>query len=136
MGCTDVVPLELKQKQAIEFIQESEGLRLKAYRDSNGHWIIGYGTRSHQGEVITKKEAHRRMQVHLKPFWKYIPEDLSIGQYTAYTSLVYNLGYYKARNLLVTKLDCKKILLYDKVNGKKHKGITIRRQREYELCVR
>lgn len=45
---------------AVEMITRYEGLRLEAYEDTLG-WSIGYGTRSYQGEVITKEEAHRRM---------------------------------------------------------------------------
>lgn len=138
MGCTDVVPLELKQKQAIEFIKSSEGLKLKAYKCAKSEVSIGYGTKSHHGEVITQEVAEKRFVQYLDDnVWKYIPNTLSVNQYAVYASLEYNLGHYKAKNLLVNgKLDCKRILLYDKVDNKVNKGIINRRQREYELCVK
>lgn len=45
---------------AVEMITRYEGFRPEAYKDTLG-WSIGYGTKSYPGEVITEKEAFRRM---------------------------------------------------------------------------
>ena len=118
-------------------IKSEEGLKLHAYEDSDHRWRIGYATPSYRGEVITKPIAEKRLREYLqKEVWRYIPENLNKNQYTVYASLIYNLGRVGARKLLIVEeLDCKKILMYDKVRNKKHSVISSRRKREYELCV-
>lgn len=127
-----------KQNQAANFIKSLEGLRLKAYTCAKSEISIGYGTKSYRGEIITEKIAEKRFLQYLNTnVWKYVPKDLSINQYVVYASLEYNLGHYKAKNILINgKLDCKKILNYKKVDGKINQGIINRRQREYKLCIK
>lgn len=53
-----------KPKDLTGFIQEVEGFSPTAYWD-NKQWSIGFGTRSRQGETITKEEAASRLEQEL-----------------------------------------------------------------------
>lgn len=139
-----------KQKLAIEFIQSVEGLKLYSYLCPGGRWSIGYGTKSFgwvlpygpngktevPGERINKAQAYKRMVKYLNAnVWQQVPVGLPINEYAVYSSLVYNLPYGKPKKLLKNgRLDCNRILLYDRVSDKVNEGIKIRRQKEYELC--
>lgn len=140
LGCTDI-PTE-KQKIAKSFIESLESVRLVAYKDTEGRYSIGYGTKSYRGEKITQEIADKRFNRYLeKNVWGKVPNSLPANQYAVYASLVYNMPKH-AKDMLVKKtfggykLDCKKILTYRKASGKISKGIINRRQREYELCVK
>ena len=131
-----------KQAFAKKFIKEQEGLRLDSYFCAKREISIGYGTKSYRGEKISKSTAERRFNKYLEEnVWSVVPDSLSYNQYTVYASLEYNLGHRRAAKVLIKnkdgsyKLDCKKILSFNKVDGKKHKGIINRRKREYELCI-
>jgi lysozyme len=64
-------------------------------------------------------------------------------EFDAYVSLTYNIGPTAFCNsTLVKKLlaydyeaACKEILKWDHFKGKPLKGLTLRRQREYNLCI-
>ena len=64
-------------------------------------------------------------------------------EWEAYTSLAYNIGTYAwCRSTLVKRLKrldyagaCREILRWDKFDGKPLRGLTIRRQKEYQQCL-
>jgi len=68
---------------------------------------------------------------------------LSQNEYDAYTSLAYNIGTGAfCSSSLVKKLNamdydgaCAEILKWDKFKGKPLKGLTLRRQAEYQQCL-
>jgi len=91
-------------KAGLDLIKESEGLRLKAYLDTNGILTIGYGHTSdvfykvEKGSVIVPEfaekllvhdliEAELTLKAHY-PDW----EKLNANQYAALVSFVYNRG--------------------------------------------
>lgn len=55
-------------KEFLEQLRKWEGLRLEAYWDRS-RWSIGYGTYSHEGEVITEEEAETRFIRHATYVW-------------------------------------------------------------------
>jgi GH24 family phage-related lysozyme (muramidase) len=52
-------------RDLISFVQSVEGFSEKAYWD-NKQWTVGYGTKSFEGEVVTKEEAAARLQKELQ----------------------------------------------------------------------
>lgn len=149
-GCTsNTESVKDKQVQAANFIKSVEGLKLDVYNCSKTEISIGYGTRATYGGEITHELANKFFNRYTQNrVWKYVPESISANQYAVYSSLVYNIPEH-AKNMLIKrnwfmrlftkydyKLDCKRILRYNLVDGKINKGIMNRRQREYELCVK
>lgn len=79
-------------ERATEMITRYEGLSLTAYKDTRGY-SIGYGTRSYDGEVITKNEAWNRMARIVSDSVHRIRKDFpdaNENQLVALTSLYYN----------------------------------------------
>lgn len=80
-----------------DLIRSFEGLRLKAYWDVDG-WAVGYGDHegAHEGLVITRDEAERRLDRRVKQIESAV--QLLLGrkptqpQLDAMVSLAYNIG--------------------------------------------
>lgn len=86
---------------AVEMITRYEGLELTAYKDTLG-WVIGYGTNSYPGEVITQQEAYARMLRQVKGGVYRVMRDFpdeSHDTIVALTSLYYNCwgGYTRVK---------------------------------------
>lgn len=84
---------------AIDFITSFEGFRSKAYEDpkGSGHWSIGYGTSSFEGETISKQEAKDCIRDHITEVMQKIYTDrlaITPNERIAVTSALYNLGSY------------------------------------------
>lgn len=89
------------QKSAIDkaamIIKDHEGLRLKAYKNPNDPWTIGYGhTRTARpGMVITKEQALELLKSDIaaasNPIFKAYPQ-LNENQLAALVSFSYNVG--------------------------------------------
>lgn len=80
-----------------QIIQDSEGLRLEAYRCPAGRWTIGYG---HTGDVsegdrITRHQAEAILEYDLQTFeagvGKLAPK-ANQNQFSAMVSLAFNIG--------------------------------------------
>jgi len=142
---------------ALNTIQQFEGLKLTAYQDSVGIWTIGFGnifnldTRKpiKQGDVITQDTADRWLKIEVdklqEKMKKVINVALTDNQWTALTSLVYNIGFgaFKRSTLLrllnagASKEEvAKQFLRWNKAGGKEIKGLTNRRQTEYNLFIK
>jgi len=142
---------------ALNTIQQFEGLKLTAYQDSVGIWTIGFGnifnldTRKpiKQGDVITQETADRWLKIEVdelqEKMRKVISVALTDNQLTALTSLVYNIGFgaFKRSTLLrllnagASKEEvAKQFLRWNKAGGKEIKGLTNRRQAEYNLFIK
>ncbi|ALE03060.1 lysozyme [Bartonella ancashensis] len=90
-------------KEGFALIQQWEGLRLDAYRDSTGIWTIGYGHTAKAGEPtvysgmkITKAQANTILRHDLVQFEqavdKAVSQPLSNEQFAALVSFCYNIG--------------------------------------------
>lgn len=96
----------LVTNQTMQFIQNCEGLRLRAYQDSRGIWTIGYGqTRIRgravrKGDTMTRAEAEGDFRVTVQYFQNHVlamikptvRSKLTLNQLTALVSLAYNIG--------------------------------------------
>jgi len=142
---------------ALNTIQQFEGLKLKAYKDSVGIWTIGFGNIFNldtgnpikEGDEITQETADRWLKIEVDQLQakmqKVITVPLTDNQLTAITSLVYNIGFgaFKRSTLLrllnagATKEEvAKQFLRWNKAGGKEIKGLTNRRQAEFNLFLK
>lgn len=84
---------------ATEIITKYEWFTPTAYLDTSGRYSIGYGTRSHEWEIITYQEWKARMQAIIRQSLKKIKKDFPYAnekEYIALLSLFYNChGWYK-----------------------------------------
>jgi GH24 family phage-related lysozyme (muramidase) len=94
-GIIDAPP---QTQNLISFLQDAEGFSEKAYWD-NKQWSIGHGTRSFEGEVITKEEAAQRLNEEVASHAERVDKAqeeagilLSEGQRNALISFDYNTG--------------------------------------------
>ena len=142
---------------ALDTIQQFEGLKLKAYKDSVGIWTVGFGNIFNldtgnpikEGDEITLETAERWLKIEVDNLQakmrKVITVTLTDNQWTALTSLVYNIGFgaFKRSTLLrllnagASKEEvAKQFLRWNKAGGKEIKGLTNRRQAEYNLFLK
>lgn len=110
---------------------------------------IGFGTTGgvRMGDTITPPKALERKLRDVQAFEGALKQCVQVPlhqhEYDAYVSLSYNIGS-KAfcGSTLVRKLNardyaggCQEILRWDKFKGKPVRGLTMRREREYKLCM-
>lgn len=132
------------------FIEEFEGLSLKAYWDSAGRvWTIGYGHTSvagsptvHKGMVITKDQADKILASDLLAvefeIEHFIKRELTQWQFDALGSFQFNLGWLgrstcsltKAINAGNLRLADEDFQLYDEAGGHVLPGLVRRRHGE------
>ena len=110
---------------------------------------IGFGTTEgvKPGDRITVPRAVARAMVDVQKFEGAIKQCVKVplaqGEYDAGVSLAYNIGSSAfCKSSVVRKWNagdyaggCAAILLYDKFKGKPLRGLTIRRQAEYKMCI-
>ena len=83
--------------EGLAIIEESEGLRLKAYTDGQ-RWFIGYGhsATAKKGMVITKAKAEALLKQDLAAFEKAVAKAVTVpvtsNEFSAMASLCYTLG--------------------------------------------
>ena len=142
---------------ALDTIQQFEGLKLKAYKDSVGIWTVGFGNIFNldtgnpikEGDEISLETAERWLKIEVDNLQakmrKVITVPLNDNQWTALTSLAYNIGFgaFKRSTLLrllnagASKEEvAKQFLRWNKAGGKEIKGLTNRRQAEYNLYLK
>jgi len=138
--------------RGIQLIKSFEGCRLRAYRDANNVWTIGWGTTNadkavtgktiKEGLKITQPTAEKWLIESIKQ--RYEPkvekyEDIyhwNQNQFDALVSFAYNIG---SIDQLTNegKRDkttiARKILEYNKSGGKVLKGLVRRRKAEHDL---
>lgn len=135
-----------------------EGYSETAYTPVPGDKVtIGFGTTEgvKLGDTITPEKAieraYRDIQKTESAIHKCVHVPLSQGEYDAFNSLAYNIGVSAfCSSTLVKKLNardyegaCKEILRWNKqkrlINGKAQyveiKGLTLRREKEYQTCM-
>lgn len=142
-------------KNGLSLLKEFEGSSLVAYKCSAGVWTIGYGNTTYlDGSKVEENDkidfalaeqllintvADFEKQVKLLLDGLYLPE-ICIDSLVC---LVYNIGIGNfTRSTLLKKIKTnkndletisKEWLRWNKANGKEIKGLTNRRQREFEL---
>lgn len=131
-------------------LTQYEGFSDKAYLDIAKVPTIGYGSTKEVkiGDKIDEKGARSRLLKEVKDEYgvalnKCIKVPLNQSEYDAYISLSYNIGTTAfCKSTLVKKLNkqkyeeaCKEILRWNRVKGEIVKGLIIRRQKEYKMCM-
>ena len=110
---------------------------------------IGFGTTEgvKLGDTITVPEALARSLTDIQKFEGAVKRCVKVPlhqhEYDAYVQLSYNIGEGAfCRSTLVAKLNagdypgaCREILRWNRAQGREVRGLTLRRQREYTLCV-
>lgn len=127
-----------------------EGYSSRAYIPVPGDVpTIGFGTTGgvQMGDTITAPQALVRALQDVQKFEgalkRCVRVPLHQHEYDAYISLAYNIGPTAfCSSTLVRKLNaqdypgaCKEILRWDRFKGQPLRGLTIRRQKEYQLCT-
>jgi lysozyme len=138
----------MKTSQAgIDLIKEFEGCKLKPYKDVVGLLTVGYGHRIAEADNrdYTQEEVDEFLRSDLERFERgvltYITVPLTQGQFDSLVCFSYNLGLGTLqRSTLRQKIlrgdgegAAKEILRFDKAGGVVVKGLTRRRQAEYDL---
>lgn len=137
-------------------VVQHEGFKDKAYVPiKNDRVTIGSGFTTREdgspvqmGDTITREQSDARLK---KELWNYrtgigkcIMVPVSENQADAFTSLSFNIGVSAfCKSTLTRKLNqydyegaCTEILKWDKFQGKPLKGLTNRRNQEYEQCMK
>jgi lysozyme len=135
---------------ALVGIAVHEGYKDTAYIPVPGDVpTIGFGTTGgvKMGDKITPPQALIRALQDVQKFEGALKQCVKVPlhqhEYDAYISLSYNIGSGAfCKSTLVKKLNaqdyagaCKEILRWDNFQGKPLKGLTIRREREYQQCI-
>ena len=146
------VTMQISQK-GMEFIEDFEGLRLKAYQCSAGVWTIGIGsTRYEDGKPVKKGDvlpneaaAYNLFRVTVGQYEKAVNDlgaKLEQCQFDALVSLCYNIGVGNFTKSTVARLvkanpDDKAIAeaikRWNKASGKVVAGLVRRREAEAKL---
>jgi lysozyme len=127
-----------------------EGYSDRAYTPVPGDVpTIGFGTTEgvKMGDRITPPQALVRALQDVQKFEgalkKCVKVPLHQHEYDAYMSLTYNIGHGAfCGSTLVRRLNaqqyteaCSEILKWDKFKGQPLRGLTIRREKEYQQCI-
>lgn len=144
-----IAALVIASAVGIGGITQYEGFKEEAYIDLAGIPTIGYGSTKDVkiGDRIDEKGARRRLISEVISEYhpginNCVKVPLNQSEYDAYLSLTYNIGVGAfCRSTLVKLLNqekydeaCKQILRWNKIKGRVSKGLTNRRQSEYNLC--
>lgn len=128
----------------------AEGYRDTAYIPVPGDVpTIGFGTTKDvkMGQKIEVTQALTSALVDVQKFEGAMKRCVTVPlhqyEYDAYVSLTYNIGEGAfCRSTLVRLLNkedyngaCKQILRWDKFKGKPLRGLTVRREKEYKMCI-
>jgi lysozyme len=131
-----------------DVIKYFEGLRLKPYHDAAKKATIGYGHLLHPKEprrVISATKAEELLQSDVANAERVVRENvtvpLTISQYSALVSLVYNIGEKPFRSSTLLKhlnqgyydMAAEEIRRWEVAGGKVQRGLSHRRHAEYLL---
>lgn len=133
------------------FTPAQEGRVFKTYRDIGG--VLTYcdgATESAQwGRTYTPAECNaqldRDLERHAEGIAKCVPMNiLTVGQRVAFVDVAFNIGVSAfCASSMARRANqgdmvgaCNALLLWNKVGGREVAGLTNRRQRERELCMR
>ncbi len=128
----------------------SEGFTDRAVQPLPGDkWTVGFGTTEgvKPGDRIAPPQALERKLRDVQKFEGAVKQCVTVPlaqhEYDAYVSLAYNIGPQAfCASTLVRKLNagdyagaCHEILRWDRFKGRQARGLTLRREREYQLCI-
>lgn len=146
---TNVAVLTLSASALVGIVVH-EGYSDKAYIPVAGDVpTIGFGTTGgvKLGDKTTPTKALQRVLIDVKSFEGALKQCVNVPltqyEYDAYVSLSYNIGANAFCSSTLVKLlnsgdyagACKQILRWDKFKGEPLRGLTIRRQAEYQTCI-
>ena len=140
---------------ALASIAGYEGYRSTAYIPVPGDVpTIGHGTTRYEdgsavkmGDRVTPERAQVLLRNDASTFERAVkrcaPVPMHPHEYDAFVSLAYNIGESAfCKSTLVRKLNagdyagaCREILKWDKFKGQPLRGLTLRRQDEYQKCI-
>ena len=140
---------------ALAAIAGYEGYRSTAYIPVPGDVpTVGHGTTRYEdgkpvkmGDAVTPDRARILLQHDASAFARAVqrcaPVPMHQHEFDAFVSLAYNIGEGAfCKSTLAKKLNaldyagaCREILKWDKFQGKPLRGLTLRRQKEYQLCI-
>lgn len=140
---------------ALAAIAGYEGYRSTAYIPVPGDVpTIGHGTTRYEdgsavkmGDRVTPERAQVLLRNDASTFERAVercaPVPMHQHEYDAFVSLAYNIGESAfCKSTLVRKLNagdyagaCREILKWDKFKGQPLRGLTLRRQDEYQKCI-
>lgn len=136
-----------------KLIQQFEGLKLNAYKDSAGIPTIGYGnityidgTKVKMGDSITHEKADQTFKYYADKFAKevdkYVLASVNQNQFNSMVSFAYNIGINAFKNSTLLKKvnnnSCdptikNEFLRWVNAGGKRIQGLVNRRIKESEL---
>lgn len=137
----------------VKLLQEFEGFKNEAYKDSAGIWTIGYGSTHvdgvavQEGDTITQEKAEHQMFLDTAAAQTCINANVEVPlkqcMFDALVSLVYNIGggaflkstLFKLLNLQLYDLAANEFVRWNRAGGKEIKGLTNRRIREREYFL-
>ena len=140
---------------AVVSIAQYEGYKDRAYVPVPGDKVtIGHGTTQYpdgsavkHGDTVTKERAMVLLKHDASRFEQAVkrcaPVPMHQHEYDAFVSLTYNIGDGAFCNSTAAKRlkafdyagACKAILMWNKYKGRPLRGLTIRRQAEYQTCI-
>lgn len=132
-------------QKCIALIKKYEGCRLNAYRDIAGVLTIGYGHTGgiKEGQRITQEQAEAYLKKDLEKFEKLVMKygdryRWGQNEFDALVSFAYNIGNIDKLTANGTRdraTIAEKMLIYNKINGKTHAGLSKRREEERGLFL-
>lgn len=145
--------LKLSAK-GLEFIKELEGLQLEAVKNERGKWVVGYGTNDAHSSV-TGKRIKEGVKVDAKTAEKWLKQVINKkyapkvnkhnnkykwtqNEFDALISFAYSEGNIEeltSNGKRNKELIAKKLLEYNKINGKVNEKLKKRRESEQKLFL-
>lgn len=149
MGNANGEPWQRINARGLDIIKKSEGLKLRAYKDTGGVWTIGYGhTRGVKpSDVCTRQQAERWLASDVgdaeDDIRNLVRVDLNDNQFSALVSFVFNIGGDQFRKSTLLKnlnagdydLAADEFLRWVYDNKKPQGGLETRRQMERALFL-
>lgn len=133
---------------AAAIIRPWEGLETDPYEDVVGVWTVCYGQTGVEMRSYTPDECDAMLRESVARYadavGKCIHRPLTVNQWAAVTSWAYNVGTGAAcGSTLVRQINageppevwCRQLLRWDKAGGRTVRGLTLRRQAEYRVCI-
>ena len=135
---------------AVSAVCAYEGLSLTEYPDIAGIPTICYGETKgvHKGDTATKDQCDAKLAARLVEFNEgvnsCVTANLTDTQRAAMVSLSYNIGVSAfCKSTVVRRINasdvvgaCNAILMWDRVKGVRVQGLTNRREKEREMCLK
>ncbi len=134
--------------KGLSLIANSEGCRAKPYQCSAHVLTVGIGSTMEvkKGKTYTNDEIAKRFITDVRRAEQCVNTyangaEMNQGQFNAITSFVFNVGCRKKSTLFryahhrQWRKMCDELPRWSYVNGKKSKGIEMRRFREWQMCV-